>query len=444
MPLTRILVATDHSATAQRAEEFAGTLAGPGYRLEITLLSVHPELPRPVGRSGVEEVYVAGPALSASERAELRALLAAAAQRIRAAAGAYDLALTEAMVGASDVGRAIVHQAEQVGAEAIVLGSRGRSDLSSLVLGSVSHKVLHLAHCPVILVRRAEPGTCRAIPSRHVPDPSRPSRPFSAQVLTLPAVNPGLAEPHAAGNLRLAQQPMKQWVLLNNARWRPPGPAGRAPAQARPYAALHDPTWHQVPVGLVEEHLLPVVEAARARRLRRVVVVEHELAGLAAARLQEAHHLAVVHLTVRFAEQLGRDAVRHHFRLEVRRGAALGDRQVGGVAEGVDVGVGFALQRLSVGSGPALGVAQPRVDDHRRSAVRWHQHQQVVLARGAFQRRDLLGLGIDRLGVEEQLGFDPSLLKHRRNEVGYALDGEDAVDRREVGNLALLTQPALT
>ncbi len=153
MPLTRILVATDHSATAQRAEEFAGTLAGPGYRLEITLLSVHPELPRPVGRSGVEEVYVAGPALSASERAELQALLAAAAQRIRAAAGAYDLALTEAMVGASDVGRAIVHQAEQVGAEAIVLGSRGRSDLASLVLGSVSHKVLHLAHCPVILVR---------------------------------------------------------------------------------------------------------------------------------------------------------------------------------------------------------------------------------------------------------------------------------------------------
>lgn len=35
----------------------------------------------------------------------------------------------------------------------IVLGSRGLTDFQGLVLGSVSHRVLHLAHCPVTLVK---------------------------------------------------------------------------------------------------------------------------------------------------------------------------------------------------------------------------------------------------------------------------------------------------
>ncbi|GAB6181542.1 universal stress protein [Desulfotomaculum defluvii] len=35
----------------------------------------------------------------------------------------------------------------------IVLGSRGLNDLQGIVLGSVSHKILHLSHCPVTLVK---------------------------------------------------------------------------------------------------------------------------------------------------------------------------------------------------------------------------------------------------------------------------------------------------
>ncbi|SHK23547.1 universal stress protein [Desulforamulus aeronauticus] len=35
----------------------------------------------------------------------------------------------------------------------IVLGSRGLTDLQGLVMGSVSHRVLHQAHCPVTLVK---------------------------------------------------------------------------------------------------------------------------------------------------------------------------------------------------------------------------------------------------------------------------------------------------
>jgi len=37
--------------------------------------------------------------------------------------------------------------------EMIIMGSRGRSDLAGLFLGSVAHRVLHRASCPVLIVR---------------------------------------------------------------------------------------------------------------------------------------------------------------------------------------------------------------------------------------------------------------------------------------------------
>ena len=47
----------------------------------------------------------------------------------------------------------ILREAEDMDADVVVLGSRGLSDLAGLVLGSVAHKVLHLARCPVMVTR---------------------------------------------------------------------------------------------------------------------------------------------------------------------------------------------------------------------------------------------------------------------------------------------------
>ena len=47
----------------------------------------------------------------------------------------------------------LVAYAAEVGARMIVVGSRGRGDLASLILGSTSHRVLNHASCDVLVAR---------------------------------------------------------------------------------------------------------------------------------------------------------------------------------------------------------------------------------------------------------------------------------------------------
>jgi nucleotide-binding universal stress UspA family protein len=49
--------------------------------------------------------------------------------------------------------REIVEDAKNLDVSVIIMGSRGRSDLAGLVLGSTAHKVIHLADRPVLVVR---------------------------------------------------------------------------------------------------------------------------------------------------------------------------------------------------------------------------------------------------------------------------------------------------
>jgi nucleotide-binding universal stress UspA family protein len=50
-------------------------------------------------------------------------------------------------------GREIIEDAKALNADVIIMGSRGRGDLTGLILGSTAHKVIHLADRPVLVVR---------------------------------------------------------------------------------------------------------------------------------------------------------------------------------------------------------------------------------------------------------------------------------------------------
>lgn len=50
----------------------------------------------------------------------------------------------------------LIKKADEIKPDILVVGSHGRSALGRLVLGSVSHKILHEAHCPVRISRKTE------------------------------------------------------------------------------------------------------------------------------------------------------------------------------------------------------------------------------------------------------------------------------------------------
>ena len=137
-----ILIATDGSEPASQALDVAIDLAREtGAALEV--LSVRPQ--RVAGRGG------AGPAILEIEELDGPEHIAdAAAQQARDAG--VD-ATPHAAHG--DIVDCIATAATTLGAELLVVGSRGMGPLSGAVLGSVSHALVRRSPVPVTIVRHA-------------------------------------------------------------------------------------------------------------------------------------------------------------------------------------------------------------------------------------------------------------------------------------------------
>jgi nucleotide-binding universal stress UspA family protein len=71
-------------------------------------------------------------------------------------------AQAHACARSGSIAETILFEADDIGAEAIVLGTRGLTGLKSLLLGSVSHAVLQHADRPVIVVPSPEVAAARA------------------------------------------------------------------------------------------------------------------------------------------------------------------------------------------------------------------------------------------------------------------------------------------
>jgi nucleotide-binding universal stress UspA family protein len=64
----------------------------------------------------------------------------------------YASVTVHAVVG--DAGREITELAEREGADLIVIPSHGYGFLKHMLLGSVAERVVRLAHCPVLVLRK--------------------------------------------------------------------------------------------------------------------------------------------------------------------------------------------------------------------------------------------------------------------------------------------------
>jgi len=136
----KILAAVDHSEITPRVINAVLELASLSQG-EVWVLHLRER--ETMGRTGL---------LTSSEgRDEASEAVTAAVETLTKAGIKTHGAVRETLFG--HAAREIVSDAQEHGADVIVMGSRGRGDLAGLVLGSTAHKVMHLADRPVLVVR---------------------------------------------------------------------------------------------------------------------------------------------------------------------------------------------------------------------------------------------------------------------------------------------------
>ena len=140
--MTDLLVPFDNSPPAVRALDLAIDLARARAGTTLHVLSVLDS----VGLDTRELI----------DAAEIEKVLAAEAAEMldpaRARVGAAGIAF-DCHVASGAPARVIADFAREHGVAQIVMGTRGLGGISGLLMGSVAQRVLHLADCPITLVK---------------------------------------------------------------------------------------------------------------------------------------------------------------------------------------------------------------------------------------------------------------------------------------------------
>jgi len=149
----KVLLATDGSDFALRSARRALELIGTDHQF-VVLSAVHP--PLPVGDTAVAIDAVPTPLPDPETEAiieeEQQSAAEAAISELTSALGIEG----EARIEHGDAGAVICDVAADIGADLIVVGSHGRGFLKRMLMGSVSHHVLHHAPSPVLVLRESE------------------------------------------------------------------------------------------------------------------------------------------------------------------------------------------------------------------------------------------------------------------------------------------------
>jgi len=136
----RILAAVDGSPHSDRVLEKALEMARI-MEMEVLLVHCHKKYPKLLGQPYRDE------AISAiMDKTE--SVLAPYVRKLEESGVRFTRLAVEEPAGVM-----IPTVAENEQCEMIIMGSKGKSDLEGLIIGSVTHKVLHLAKCPVLVVK---------------------------------------------------------------------------------------------------------------------------------------------------------------------------------------------------------------------------------------------------------------------------------------------------
>lgn len=140
----KILIPVDGSANAQRAVEYVvRNIAALKDRPQLLLLNVQWNV-----AAGNVKLFINQQTIDDYYREQGMAALQSARAALDAATLPYQYHIS---VGTP--AEAIVRYADEQGVDQIVMGRKGQGGLQALLLGSVVNKVLHLASCPVLLVK---------------------------------------------------------------------------------------------------------------------------------------------------------------------------------------------------------------------------------------------------------------------------------------------------
>ncbi len=134
----RIVVAVDGSREGGKTVPAAVELAS-RFGSEVTIVHVR------------EHTKYEGEDVDLGPEQDADAIVRGAVDAFRAAGVTAEAVIRRVSPG--DTPEEIVAVAEQIRAGLIVMGTRGMTEFKSLVLGGVANKVVHHAHCPVLLVR---------------------------------------------------------------------------------------------------------------------------------------------------------------------------------------------------------------------------------------------------------------------------------------------------
>lgn len=110
---------------------------------EIHLLHVHPPIP-----IGLVQAHVGHEALQRHYREEGEAILQPACSLLEQVGLVYNR-----HIHVGQAAEVIVRQAGELACDFILMGTHGRGAIGQALLGSVAHKVVHMAACPVQLVK---------------------------------------------------------------------------------------------------------------------------------------------------------------------------------------------------------------------------------------------------------------------------------------------------